>query len=183
MAYALSRDPALVNLLQITYGGTVTLQSKDGEIVPVPLTALLGASSLVRGMVADSHLHPGVHGPLILSCEVPADVLVGVGDILRTGEAIVKDNNIIEVKKAMDMLGVAAELSCDRFNFEYNKHIDSDENEAVKLEIVFEMEKEKECYGCDKNATKHRDVFEKNDALSLVPIEFTRTKTSQKERC
>merc|ERR1719158_677980 len=114
-------------------------------------------------MVADSHLHPGVHGPLILSCEVPADVLVSVGDIFQTGESTVNDNNIGEVKKAMDMLGVAAELSCDRFNFEYNEHIDSDENEAVKLEIVFEMEKEKESNGSGKNSTKHQDVFVKND--------------------
>ena len=53
-----------------------------------------------------------------------------------------------------------------------NKHIDSDEIEAVKLEIVFEMEEEKESYGSGKNATKHQDVFVKNDVYVETDLKF-----------
>ena len=76
----LSRAPVLTVPLLSTYG-TTTLLSRDGEEVKVPLAPLLGASPLVRSMVAESHLHPGTHGPLVLSFTVPADVLVSVGDI------------------------------------------------------------------------------------------------------
>ena len=103
MAYTLTRDPNLLNLLSPTFGGTATLQSKEGENVLVPLSALLGASTLVSGIVANSHLHPAVHGPLILSCALSTDVLVSVGDILGRGEAFVIDNDNGEIKNAMDM--------------------------------------------------------------------------------
>ena len=53
-------------------------------------------------MVADSHLHPGIHGPLVLSFTVGADVLVSVGDILEAGEANVKEGNIEEVDGCYD---------------------------------------------------------------------------------
>merc|ERR1719369_432916 len=70
-------------------------------------------------MVAESHLHPGLHGPLILSFTVAADVLASVGDILSVGEAIVREENIDEVTQVLDILGVKACLSQSRNNKTY----------------------------------------------------------------
>ena len=63
MDVILSRNQALTVPLLSTHG-TATLLSRDGEEVKVPLAPLLGASILVRSMVTEAHLHPGIHGPL-----------------------------------------------------------------------------------------------------------------------
>ena len=63
MAVTLSRDQALTVQLLSTYG-TASLLGKDGREVQVPLAPLLGASSLLRSIVAESHLHPGSMGLL-----------------------------------------------------------------------------------------------------------------------
>ena len=110
MAIVLSRDKSLLVPLLSTYGSAVLL-SRDGGEVEVPLAPLLGASTLVRSMVAEAHLHPGIHGPLILSFAVNFDVLVSVGKILSVGEADFKEGNITEVKKIMNSLGVEANLT------------------------------------------------------------------------
>jgi len=103
-------DQALTVPLLSTYG-TASLLSRDGEEVKVPLAPLLGASSLVRSMVAESNLHPGIHGPLVLTITVAVDVLVKVGDILGAGESNVKEGIIEEVTQVLDLLGLEANLS------------------------------------------------------------------------
>merc|ERR1719153_1198779 len=102
MAFKLSRDQALTFRLLSTCG-TVSLLSRNGEEVKVPLAPLLGGSSLVRSMVAESRLHPGLHGPLIFSFTVAADVLVSIGDILGMGECNVKEENVEEVKQVLQL--------------------------------------------------------------------------------
>jgi len=133
----LKRDPALTNDLICTTLGTAILQSRDNEKVQVPLAPLLSTSKLIRLMVAESHLHPAIHGPLILSCEVSTKALVSVGDILGTGETRISNDNIEEIKQVLSMLGVDADLSQDRKNKE---HISAKDMVAVKLEIIFEMQ-------------------------------------------
>ena len=135
MAVILSRKQALTVPLLSTYG-TASFLSRDGQEVKVPLAPLLGGSNLVRSMVAESYLHPGIHGPLILSFTVAADVLASVGDMLSVGEAIVWEENIDEVTQILDLLGVKASLSQSRNNRMY-EDIATNEEE-VKLEIVFE---------------------------------------------
>jgi len=141
MAVILSRDHALTVPLLSTHG-TVTLLSKDGEEVKVPLAPLLGASTLVRSIVDESHLHPGIHGPLVLSFAVAADVLVSVKEILSSGESNVMEENIEEVKQVLNSLGVEANLSQNRINngFEYVATNEKD----IKLEIVFESASDEE---------------------------------------
>merc|ERR1719233_121738 len=105
-------------------------------------------------MLADSNLHPAIHGPLILSCEVSTKALVRVGDILGTGETRISNNDIEEIKQVLSMLGVDADLSQDRtiINImntnEYFEHlsardkgncvggIDEDFDNSVKQEFV-----------------------------------------------
>jgi len=99
MDVILTRDQALTIPLLSTYG-TASLLSWDGQEVKVPLAPLLGGSTLVRSMVAESQLHPGLHGPLIFSFTVAADVLVSIGDILGMGECNVKEENVEEVKQS-----------------------------------------------------------------------------------
>jgi len=124
--------------------GTATLQSKDNEKVQVPLAPLLSISKLIRIMVAETHLHPAIHGPLILSCEVSTKALVSVREILGTGETRISNENFLEeIKQVFSMLGVAADLSHDRKNEEYFEHL-SVGDEGVKLEIVFEMQDDNE---------------------------------------
>ena len=106
----------------------------DGREVKVPLAPLLGACTLVRSMLAESHFHPGIHGPLVISFAVDTDILVSVGDILSMGEANVKEKNIGEVKQALVLLGVKADLSQRRRDIEY-EHVSANE-EHIKLEIV-----------------------------------------------
>ena len=74
MAFSLSLDQAFIVPLLSTYG-KAALISRDGEEVKVPLAHLLGASPLVRSIVAESYLHPGIHGPLVLSFPVATDIL------------------------------------------------------------------------------------------------------------
>ena len=90
----LKKDPALLLDLIGTTLGRATLQSKDNEKVQVPLAHLLSTSKLIRTMVAESHLHPAIHGPLILSCEVSTEALVSVGDMLGAGETRINNDNI-----------------------------------------------------------------------------------------
>jgi len=135
MAVILSRDHALTVPLLSTHG-TATLLSKDNHEVKVPLAPLLGASTLVRSMVAESHLHPGIHGPLVLSFAVSADILVSVKEILSVGESNVMEENIEEVNQVLNSLGVEANLSQNRMNNEF-EYVATNE-EDIKLEMVFE---------------------------------------------
>jgi len=135
MAFILSRNHALTVPLLSTYG-TASLLSRDGQEVKVPLALLLGGSTLVRSMVDESHLHPGIHGPLILSFTVEADVLANVGDMMSVGEANVMEENIAEVTQVLDLLGMKASLSPSRNNMMYEDMATNEED--IKLEIVFE---------------------------------------------
>merc|ERR1719370_1454123 len=85
MAFKLSRNQALTIRLLTTYG-TASLLSRDGEEIKVPLAPLLGASSLIRSMLAESRLHPGIHGPLVLSFTVGSDVLVSEKSEFKDGD-------------------------------------------------------------------------------------------------
>ena len=114
----MSRNQAITVPLLSTYG-KASLLSMDGQEVKVPLAVLLGGSSLVRSMVAESHLHPGLHGPLILSFTVATNVLASVGDILAVGVANVREENIGEVTQVLDLLGVKASLSRNRNGMMY----------------------------------------------------------------
>jgi len=168
MAVMLSRDQALTVPLLSTHG-TATLLSRDGRDVQVPLAPLLGGSTLVRSMVVESHLHPGIHGPLILSFAVAGDVLGSVGDILGAGESIVKEENIEEVKKVLNSLGVEANMSHSRLN---NKHEDvvTNENEKhIDLEIMFEpiSDKETDLRVSDVNEAKDKDSSLKECHVNL----------------
>ena len=115
MAVILSREPAII-VPQLSTYGTAKLLSRDGGEVTVPLAPLLGGSTLIKSIVAESHLHPGIHGPLILSLAVTADVLVSVKDILGVGETKVMEENIEEVVKVLNSLRVEANLSKSRIN-------------------------------------------------------------------
>jgi len=137
----LSRAPVLTVPLLSTYG-TTTLLSRDGEEVKVPLAPLLGASPLVRSMVAESHLHPGTHGPLVLSFTVPADVLVSVGDMLGTGVSNVVEENIKEVVQVLNSLRVEANLSQIRINNEY-EYVPTNEEDIKQEDVVFEPANDK----------------------------------------
>jgi len=150
----LKKDPALLLDLIGTTLGKATLLSKENEGVQVSLAPLLSTSKLIRLIVAESHLHPAIHGPLILWCDVSTKVLVRVGDILGTGETRVSNDDIEEIKQVLSMLGVDADLSQDRtiINIlntnEYFEHlsardkgncvggIDEDFDNSVKQEIV-----------------------------------------------
>ena len=115
MAVILSRVQGLIVPLLSTHG-TATLLSKDGGEVKVPLAPLLGASTLLRSTLDESHLHPGIHGPLILSFAVTADVLMSVRDLLSAGESNLLEENIEEVIQVLNSLGVGANLSQCRIN-------------------------------------------------------------------
>jgi len=152
----LKKDPALLlDLIGTTLRtATATLLSKENEGVQVPLAPLLSTSKLLRFMVAESHLHPAIHGPLILWCEVSTKALVKVGDILGSGKTRVSNDDIEEIKQVLSMLGVDADLSQDRtiINIlntkEYFEHlaardkgncvggIDEDFDNSVKQEFV-----------------------------------------------
>jgi len=140
----LKRDPASTNDLIVTTLGRATLQSRDNDKIQVPLAPLLSTSKLIRTMVAESHLHPAIHGPLILSCDVTTEALVSVRDILGTGETRISSNdNIEEIKQVLSLLGVDADLSQDRKYKEYFENL-SAMDEGVKLEIVFEVQDDNE---------------------------------------
>jgi len=109
MALLLSRNKAVTVALLSTHG-TASLLSRDGHEVFVPLAPVLSASTLVRSVVAESHLHPGIHGPLTLSLEVSAAVLSSVAVMLVAGESKVEEENIDEVIQVLDSLGVEANL-------------------------------------------------------------------------
>jgi len=130
------RNQILTAPLLSTYG-TLTLLSRDGGEVMVPLAPLLGASSLLRSIVDESHLHPGVHGPLVLSITVAANVLESVRDIVGTGESNVMEENIEEVMQVLISLGVEANLSKSGMSNEYYEYAATNE-EDIKLEIVLE---------------------------------------------
>ena len=151
MAVILSRDHSLTVLLLSTYG-KASLLSMDGREVEVPLAPLLGASSLVRSIVASSHLHPGIHGPLFLSFEVTADILACVGEIFGTGESILKGGNIEDVKHVFDVLGVEANLSQSRTNIETHEQEIAFNEENVKLEIVFDQKSDNDTDIIDADA-------------------------------
>jgi len=131
MAYVLSRDKALTIPLLSTYG-TAVLLSKDCQEVLIPLAPLLGASTLVRSMVTQANLHPGVHGPLILSLDVAAEVLVSLREILSKGETDVREETIIEVKQVLGMLGVEANLRYYGKNKEYYENMPAGYEEHEK---------------------------------------------------
>jgi len=164
----LSRNQDLTVPLLSTYG-TASLLSMGGQEVKVPLALLLGGSSLVRSMVAESHLHPGLHGPLILSFTVSANVLASVGDMLAVGVANVIEENIDEVTQVLDSLGVKASLSQSRNNMRYEDI--ATKEEAIKLEIVFEPICEKETDLSDGNviATKNK-VLQSRWSLTSVKV-------------
>jgi len=129
----------LLNVLLGTSLGAAILQSKDGQEVPVPLAAVLGASPLIRQMVTESCLHPAIHGPLVLTCcGVSLQSLACVVDILSTGETLVCDDNIEEVKKVMGMLGIKVNLCDDRENYDYYDYGDL----RVKVKRELEMEED-----------------------------------------
>jgi len=133
MALILSRDKALT-ISQVSTYGTASFLSLDGQEVKVPLALVLGASTLVRSMMAELHLHPGIHGPLVLSFEVAADVLGSVADMLGVGEANVKEENIEEIIQVLNSLGVEANLSQIGKNIVYEHTVANDEE--VKLEVL-----------------------------------------------
>ena len=142
-----------------------TLRSKDCHDVAVPLVPLLGASSLVRSVVAESHLHPAVHGGLILNIEVAAEVLVSVGELLATGEANVKEGNIEGIRQVLYMLGVEVNLSCNRIS-------------AVKLEIKFEPMSD-ENVGSN-SSDKNEDNYKKGrEELEDCPVELDTTNSCE----
>ena len=159
MAVTLTRDQALTVPLLTTYG-TALLLSRDGREVKVPMAPLLAASNLVRSMVTETpHLHPGIHGPLILSFEVASDILVGAGDILATGESNLKEEDIEDVKQVLDMLRVEANLSYSLKN-EYCENVTAN-IEYVKLEVVFEsMSSDGENFLSDGEAVEAREKFQ-----------------------
>ena len=160
MAYILSRDHALTVSL-VSTSDKAALLSKEGEDVNVPLVPLLGSSTLLRSVVAESHLHPGVHGPLVLSLPVAADVLVSVGEILGKGESNVKEENIEEVQQVLDLIGVEAHLSQIRINNEYYEHVATNE-EGVNLETKLESIDDEEnnlSESCDREA-KYNSVID-----------------------
>ena len=160
MDFVLSRDHALTVPLLSTYD-TAALLSKDGGEIKVPLAPLLGASPLVRSMVAEAHLHPGIHGPLILSFEVASDILECVGHILGLGESNIEERKIIEVKKVLKSLGVEAVLSQSRINIE-GENVSTNE-EDINLEIVFEQmsDDESDESGSDVNEAKDNYLIKK----------------------
>jgi len=139
----LKRDPASIIDLIGTTLGTATLHSKDNEKVQVTLAPLISNSKLIRIMVAESHFHPAIHGPLILSCEVSTEALVSVRDILHTGETRISNDNIEEVKEVLSMLGVNADINQDRKKKEYLEH-PSVRDGGVKLEQDFKMQDDNE---------------------------------------
>jgi len=152
MAIILSRDQALTfNLLSTL--GTATLLSRDGGQVKVPLALLLGASPLVRSMVAESHLHPDVHGPLVLSFGVAANVLASVGDLLGTGESKVKEENIEEVEQVLISLGVEANLSQSR----RNNIVVMIQEEDIKQEMMSELMNDEEIDVCGGDVNEAKD--------------------------
>jgi len=140
MAVILSRDKASTISLLSTYG-SVTLQCRDGEEVQVPLVPLLGASPLIRSIVAESHLHPSIHGPLNLSFAVDAEFLVNVGDILGEGESNVREENIEKVIQVLNSLGVEAKLSQSRINNEY-VFVATNEEDKQEMELTPVSDKE-----------------------------------------
>ena len=160
MAYIIS-NPAILRVLLEPICGFATLRSKDCHDVAVPLVPLLGASSLVRSVVAESHLHPAVHGGLILNIEVAADVLVSVGELLATGEANVKEGNIEGIRQVLYMLGVEVNLSCNRIS-------------AVKLEIKFD-----ENVGSN-SSDKNEDNYKMGrEELEDCPVELDTTNSCE----
>ena len=163
MTVSLTRNQALTVPLLTTYG-TALLLSRDGQEVKVPLAPLLAASHLVRSMVTETpHLHPGIHGPLILSFEVASDILVGAGEILATGESNLKEEDIEDVKQVLEMLRVEANLSYDLKN-EYCENVTAN-IEYVKLEVVFESMSDGENFLSDGEAIEAR---EKSANLSKI---------------
>lgn len=164
----LKRDSMLWDVLPCTAYETATLLSKDSQGVAVPLAHLLGASSLVRSMVADANLHPAIHGPLILSCPVEVGVLLSVGEIFRRGVASARDGEIEEVQHVLNMLGVEVDLSCTKMKKKYERI--AEVSEEVKLEIVFEMENENISDGIENDAdqqdTSAQNCTVKIDGLS-----------------
>ena len=137
MAVILSRDPALTVQLLSTYG-TATLLGEDGRGVQVSLAHLLGASSLVRSIVDSSQLHPGVHGPLIISFDIAVDILAHVGEILGTGESKLKSGNIEDVVQVLEILGLEGSLSETRLNIENHEQQVAANEEGINLEEVIE---------------------------------------------
>ena len=132
MACTLS-NPALSNVLLEPICGLAVLRSKDCHDVEVPLVPLLGVSSLVRSVVTESHLHPAIHGGLILNLAVAAEVLVSVGELLATGVTNVKGENIEGIKQVFCMIGAEVNLSCNRIinlemKFEPNSYKEIDLN-------------------------------------------------------
>merc|ERR1719233_1837667 len=112
-------DAIVINNIIGSTLNQVTLQSKGDEKVLIPLAPLLGKSKLIRLIVDESHLHPAIHGPLILSCdEVSTESLISVGEILSRGETRMRDDNGKEIKQVLEMLGIEADLSLVR-NTEY----------------------------------------------------------------
>jgi len=178
----LKRNPALTIDLIGTTLGTATLQSKDNDRVQVPLAPLLSTSKLIRIMVAESGIHPDIHGPLILSCEASTKSLISVADILDTGEIGVSDDAIDEIKQVLSMLGVRADLSKD--SNEYYEHIyeespvqsDLDRNDAenqpnveesplliadmMRQELEFVTEFQQEIVTSGNNLKNHHEVFD-----------------------
>ena len=137
MAVTLSRDQALTVQLLSTYG-TASLLGKDGREVQVPLAPLLGASSLLRSIVDSSQLHPGVHGPLIISFDIAVDVLAHVGEILGAGESKLKSGNIEDVVHVLEILGLEGSLSETRLNIVNHEQQIAANEEGINLEEVFE---------------------------------------------
>jgi len=157
----LKRDRTLTKDLIGTTLGTGTLQSKDNEKVEVPLAPLLSTSKLIRTILAESHLHPAIHGPLTLSFDVSTKALVSVRDILGTGETLIRNDNIEEVKQVLSILGIEADLSQHRINEEHIDHLPAID-EGVKLEIVFEIQDE-------ENFVSGIDEHENSVEKEIVP--------------
>ena len=157
MAVILTRDQALTVPLFSTYG-TAILLGRDGREVRVPLAPLLGASILVRSVVTESQLHPGIHGPLFLSFAVTSDILASVGELLGAGESNVKEEYIEDVRQVLDTLGVEANLSYDNKYNEYYEHITANA-EDVKLEIVIEQMSKDETFLRDNDDMAQENSF------------------------
>ena len=163
MATILTRDQALTIALFSTFG-TASLLSREGLEIKVPLAPLLGASTLVRSIVAESHLHPGLHGPIVLSFAVAADILVSVGEILGVGESNVKRENIEGVKQVLDSLEVEANLSESEGSNEYNEEYEYDTaaiEDDIQLKIEFELKSGENADLSDADANESKDYSPK----------------------
>ena len=169
MAFTLRRDQAWTVPLLSTCG-TATLLSRDGEEIKAPLAPLLGASTLVWSILAESHIHPGLHAPLALSFEVAVDVLANVEEILRVGKSNVEEENIEDVREVFDSLGVKADLRQSKRNAEYYEHVTAAVKEE-KIELKEEFQSNSDVENYESAADNKNEVKDFNLKQCYVAVE------------